>query len=505
MIVRELITRLGFSIDNKKINDFDNRLKTSASRAEAIAGTIRNVFYAFAASSIIKTADELQNLRARLASLPQTQGDVGASFDELADRASKAGTSIDAYGALYVRIGNAAKKYITTQDDLLGITDTISKALAVSGASTQEAAAVMTQFSQALSSGVLQGDEFRSMAEAAPQYIDKLAEALNIPRENLKKLASDGKLTSEQVILATRKMSDFFGEKFQKMPMTVGRAITVVTNRLSKFLDKLNRESNFITALANGIVYAFDLIEAGLNKIIDFFGGAEEAVRFFGIALGVAIGAKALAMLKAFQIASLKALLPWLLAGTAILVVAAVLEDLYVGFKGGDSVIFRSIKIIGEYYEKIIMAVTDVIEYSVNAVKDFFEKIRLGITDTIEAVINFFKNIKNTALQYLGNIKDLIYNIFFDPVVRAFKDAFKKANNIFSFSLDKEGMGLTPKVSPAVNAAARPNVQNTTNVTVSVPQGTTAQQAEYLRATAQRTFSELGKEKIAREISLYAP
>ncbi len=505
MIVRELITRLGFNVDDKKLKTFDHSLERSAGRAQMVANTIRNVFYAFAASSIVKTADELQNLRARLAQLPQTQGDVGAAFDEVADRASKAGASIDAYGTLYVRIGNAAKKYITTQEDLLGITDTISKSLTVSGASAQEAASVMLQFSQALSSGVLQGEEFRAMAEAAPQFLDKLAETLNMPRENLKKLASEGKLTSQQVIEATRKMSSYFDEKFKKMPMTVGRAITIVTNRLFKFLDNLNRETGFIQTMADGIIYFFDALEIGLKKVIDLFGSGKNAIQFFGIALSVAIGAKAIQMLMAFKLSSIAALLPWLTMTAVILGLALVIEDLYVGFKGGDSVIFQSLNIIKGYYDDFITYIVDAIETAVNGVTDYFDRVVLNVSDAISAVMDFLKKIKTNALKYLGSIKDVIYNIFFEPVVNAFKNAFSMVKDIFKFSVGANGAPVSAAVSPVVSAASRPNIQNTTNVAVTVPQGTSAQQAEFLRSAAQRSFNEQGNAKIARDISLYAP
>ena len=184
--------------------------------------------------------------------------------------------AIDAYAGLYTRVGNAAKNYITTQEDLLGITDTIAKVLIVGGASAQEASSVMLQFSQALASGVLQGQEFLAMAEAAPQYLDQLALAMGKPREQLKKMASDGQLTAREVIEATRKMSDYFDTKFRQMPMTVSRATTAIGNRYSMMIDRMNRESMLISNLAGLIVSAFDKIEAGVNKLAEALGGWDQ-------------------------------------------------------------------------------------------------------------------------------------------------------------------------------------------------------------------------------------
>lgn len=343
MIVRELITRLGFSLNQAQLNNAERATERVKDRAEQAAAAFRNIVAAVASfatvKSIITIGDEMQSIRTRIGQLPQTIGDAGDAFDEVAKRASASGVKIEAYSSLYTKVGNAAKDYIKTQEDLLGITDTISQALVVGGANATEASSVMTQFSQALASGVLQGDEFRSMAEAAPQYLDKLAETMKIPREQLKKMASDGKLTAKAVIEATRQMSSYFADKFKEMPMTVGRAMTVVGNRFALMIDRMNRESMFITRLANFILAAFDKIEAGVYDLVKAFGGFENMMRFVGIAIGVALGAKALAILSAFRAASLLALLPFLKMAAIIGVVTLVLEDLYVWIQGGDSLI----------------------------------------------------------------------------------------------------------------------------------------------------------------------
>lgn len=355
--VRELFTRLGFKVDNASLNKAEQGVNRVKDGAEKMATAVRNAALAFggfaAVQNLIRIADEAQSIRARLEALPQTIGDVNAAFDTVADRAAAAGLSLEAYAGLYTRVGNAAKSYITTQEDLLGVTDTISKALVVGGASAQEASAVMQQFAQALASGVLQGDEFRSMAEAAPQYLDQLSIAMGIPREQLKKMASDGKLTAREVIEATRKMSGFFEERFKRMPMTVGRAINVVSVRFAKMIDKMNRETNLIPTIAEKIVKAFDKIEEVVGIVIDKLGGFESAVRLAGWAIVAAFGAKAIAVLAAFRTASLAALWPYIRMAVILTAVTLALEDLYVWIQGGDSVIGNALGPWTDYRDRV--------------------------------------------------------------------------------------------------------------------------------------------------------
>jgi len=53
--------------------------------------------------------------------------------------------------------------------------------------------------------------------------------------------------------------------------------------------------------------------------------------------------------------------------------------------------------------------------------------------------------------------------------------------------------------------AGRPNVQSNTNVTVTVPPGTTAEQAAFLQNAAQQSFNKGANDKLARDLAVYAP
>ena len=54
----------------------------------------------------------------------------------------------------------------------------------LAGASTIEASNAFRQLAQALGSGRLQGDEFRSIAEQIPTLLQPIADELNVPIGN---------------------------------------------------------------------------------------------------------------------------------------------------------------------------------------------------------------------------------------------------------------------------------------------------------------------------------
>jgi hypothetical protein len=434
------------------------------------------------------------------------------------------------------------------------------------------------------------------MAEAAPQYLDKLSETMGIPREQLKKMASEGKLTAKAVIEATRQMSGYFGDRFKQMPITVGRSITIISNKFSAMIDKMNRETQFIIRIGTAFLTAFEWIESGVNKIIESFGGWDNAIRFVGIAIGVALGAKALAILSAFRAASLLAMLPFLKIIAVISLVALALEDLYVWIQGGDSLIgkfagnWEDVKdsVIGvasaiaalggafllwkavvvgttaalRIYHGVLLAVAAakraviIVAMIMNAVmalnpiglivlavaaliaglvalvvywdvvKGWISGFFSWVMDKFSALgkfvsglfeMDFLQSLKTVMVQF-GN---MIYKAIFDPVVNAITDAWDAAKNVVSgawegaknfVGLGGTGSGAThagtvapAQLAPAAMGAGRPNVQSNTNVTVTVPTGTTAEQATFLQNAAKQSFAKQGDDKLARDLAVYAP
>lgn len=339
MIVRELLTRLRFDVTNFNPREWEQGIGRVRNSADAAAESFRNMFLGFAGfsaiRSIAKTADEMQSLQARIGQLPQTVSTAGEAFDVVADRASAARQSIDAYGSFYVKLQNAGKDFIKTQEEGLQVTDTISKALILGGATAQEQSSALLQFGQAIGSGVLQGEELRAMSEAAPQFMDELAKAIGVPRAELKKFASAGKLTSKEVIEATKKMAVVFEARFKDMPLTIGTATTVIGNRWARFINKMNRESSAVTKIANFFLKTFDSIENGLADMVAFFGGSTNTLKFFGIALAAAL-APFVFRAAAGAIAFLLSPMGLLLAG--LLALGLAIEDFYQWMNGGKSV-----------------------------------------------------------------------------------------------------------------------------------------------------------------------
>lgn len=361
MIIRELITKLGFSVDSaalKRGEDAVNNIKNRTNEAsEAAKGATSNIglmlqaYLSFAsASSLARVADAAQSLRARLAMVPQTIGDAGAAFDELAERANFARTSINAYGTLYVRLAGATKDYLKTQEEVLTVTDAISQALAINGATTEEAASVTLQLSQAFQKGKLDGDEFRSFMEGlSTDFKEKMVVALQDVTGNTKitlgalyDMSANGELVAKDLALAFQKMAPEIRKQMLSIPLTIGGATQIVRNDFTAMIDRMNRESMAVTRIAGTIVKSFDFIESGIYKVKDAFGGFGNLVSYIGSLITTVIAGKIIKSLVTLDRKTFLLRAKWLLLAGAVLAAALIVQDVFAAINGEASLLGTS-------------------------------------------------------------------------------------------------------------------------------------------------------------------
>jgi len=339
MIVRQLLTELGFRLDQGGVNVYVTTINNIRNAAQQAQNSLGAMFGAIATLGALKSlahvADEMQSLEFRIGELPQTVGSAADSFDLVAKHAIETRHSLGEYANLYIRIAGATTKFLTTQEEVVTVTDTVAKALVIGGATAREQASALFQLSQGFQAGKLQGNDFKIfMAAMSSDFKNKFSEAAGFSIEQLKEMSSQGKLTAELVARALLKIAPQFDESFKNVPLTVGAATAVIGSKFAWFIAKLNRESHVITNVASFFVDTFDRIEAGLNNIVDFFGDATKTVKFFGIAIAAAL-APAVFRFLAGSVMFLVSPLGLLIAG--LILVGLAIEDFYAWMRGGKS------------------------------------------------------------------------------------------------------------------------------------------------------------------------
>ncbi len=122
---------------------------------------------------------------------------------------------------LYSSMGRSIEQLGGTTQDSLHVIDLYSKALQLTAPTATEASAATLQFTQAMGSGVLRGEEFNSIMENGRGVAMVLADALGVNVGQLREMAHQGQLTSEVVINALTSQADRIERDFQKIPLTI--------------------------------------------------------------------------------------------------------------------------------------------------------------------------------------------------------------------------------------------------------------------------------------------
>jgi tape measure domain-containing protein len=166
-------------------------------------------------------------------------------------------------------------------DNAIRFQEIMSKAYTVGGASAAEQASSMYQLVQALGSGILQGDELRSVREGAPiayKEIEKFAQGVYKTEESLKDMASQGKITSDIVVAAMMNAGKSIDDAFADTDMTFAQALTNIKNMavqaFTPVLDTLNDvlKSNPGKAIIEGIGTAFVVLANAILWVMDILG-----------------------------------------------------------------------------------------------------------------------------------------------------------------------------------------------------------------------------------------
>ncbi|QPB42230.1 phage tail tape measure protein [Rodentibacter haemolyticus] len=204
-------------------------------------------------SSLIQMSDTMKSLNAQVRFVTGSVEEYNAVNKQLFDISQQTRASLEATTTLYTRSARALKDYGYSQQRILTFTETLNKAMAVGGVGAQEQASALFQLSQALGSGRLQGDEFKTIAEAAPIILDTVAEYMGKTRAEVKELASEGKITSQLLFEAITGASKRISAQFENMPLTFGQAMQQMQNATLKFVDDFGNTTGVFTALSETI------------------------------------------------------------------------------------------------------------------------------------------------------------------------------------------------------------------------------------------------------------
>ena len=393
------------------------------------------------AKSMLDTADAMQSINSQVRQVTSSETEYLAVQRQLLDVANNTRASLESTANLYVSTSRALKDYGYTQQEILKFTEATNNAMTIGNVGAQQQAAALMQLSQALGSGVLQGDEFKSIAEAAPILLDTIAEYMGKSRAEIKKLGSEGKLTADVIFKAISGASEKFGEQAAKMPMTMGQALTVFSNNWQSMVSKLLNDSGAMS----GIAAIIKLIADNLNLVVPIVAGFAAAVAA-AVAPTLALNLALLA--NPFGIIAVS-------IGAVIGLIARFGDEIDV-FGGGWSNLSDVIRAVWQIITETIGeavgtvkswfdGLTGWLNENVGGWSSLFERVMSVISSAIGAYVNIYintfatgwmliKEAANNMPQFFANLGKTIGNVFISAIEWMINKAIGMINSMIDFA-----------------------------------------------------------------------
>lgn len=232
---------------------------------EAVAGL--GAFASIAgALSFARTADSMQDMHAQIKLVTASTEQYQAVQESLHIISQKNYADIEATTGLYTNSARALANLGKTQQEVLKFTDAVSLAMGVGGKSATEQASALLQLGQAMQSGVLKGDEFRSLGENAPIMLDLIAQKLGVTRGALRDLSKEGKITAEVVYEAMAGSTEKLQAMFDSMPVTMSQGLTQVKNEYKQFTHEV---MNGTDGMASHIASTLSWLASNFDTLVN--------------------------------------------------------------------------------------------------------------------------------------------------------------------------------------------------------------------------------------------
>ncbi|MCW9688019.1 phage tail tape measure protein [Proteus terrae] len=207
---------------------------------------------------VINYADSWTELQNRLKLVTESSVELNKATQAVYGIAQKTYQSLDATAQVYQRFADNADRLGLSQQKVAELTETVSKAVAISGASATAAQAALTQFGQALASGQLRGEELNSVMEQTPALAKAIADGMGVSVGELRKKAQDGEMTIEKVIQALERAADSVDKKFATSVTTVSQGFTHLQSAMTKFIGEANQGTGATQLFTTGMTTLAD-------------------------------------------------------------------------------------------------------------------------------------------------------------------------------------------------------------------------------------------------------
>lgn len=401
MTIAKFINEVGFKVregDVKKVNDSIKSIKSTATKLLGAIGI------GFSLTKINALVEEFGAANKQIKSSVGEMENMDAVQGQVLQKANAARL---AYTDMAGYVSNLAKagSDIFPVDDAIQFTSTVAKLMKTNGRNDSAISSMMEGFNKSFQKGIVDTETLNKMLEQAPETANVLAQSLGVAKSQLLDMASNGKMTVQQLKDAFMDASGEIDAAFQNSNMSISDGLKNIRNNWGLWLAQMNSTLGVTNAIARAMVKFSDTAMRVMNRVRnavvwlgDKLGGTDKVLKLIAIsacALFIAFNFDKIvkgvqAVFTGLRNVNKQALL----MAAAFIIVALLVED-FINFMQGNN------SLLGSLLEK---AGVDVDKFRANIIKIW------GNIKTILTAV--WQGIKNVAIPIFQTIWGVIKTVF---------------------------------------------------------------------------------------------
>lgn len=447
MTIRDIAIAFGYEVDEKsekKVNDSIDKLKSVATKA---LGAIGIGFSLVNANQII---EEFGRINAQIKNATKELGNQEAVQNEII-------TAANAARVAYADIAKVTTELAQQNRDLFDVTgaakyaELTTKLFKSENKEQGEILALQESINNAFAKGAVEAETVDQILEQSPAAAELLAKKVGASRFELSQMASDGKISLEQLRDAFLDNADEIEAAFANVDLTISDALLNIRNQWGLWLTQMDKTLGVTKTIAKIMTRTFTQFMNVLRKVqtyterfVNKVGGAENALKLLAMAAGaifIALNAgKILDFLKIVKNLITGINLKTVALVAVIMLIALAVDDFINFMKGNDSVIgviFEKWGIDADAVRKKIIKAWDgiktVLKRNLNAVKEIFKGVLQFLTGVFtgdwERAFGGLKSVVGSTFKYIEDVFGK-----FAPAVKAVVAAFAAWKTVQVFS-----------------------------------------------------------------------
>jgi len=299
---RSEIDRLTRSLDS--IEGSSRRAERSLDKLSTVAGVAAGAFAALTAGlgirEIVDYTARWTDLNSRLINATGSGQNAEQALRAISASAKGTYSSLEQTAEVFLRNSMALNELGYTTNEQIKVSTALNNAMAVSGARGDQAASALDAFSKAVARGKMEGEDFNRIIENAPELVKALADGLGVTTGEFRKMITEGKITSDQMIPALISQMDKLQKKADEMPATISDGFILMQNALFEFVGRMDKALGISESLAEGLKF----LSQNIELVIGFAAGLGVGIlaltiKMMGLATATAIATGGLSVLAA--------------------------------------------------------------------------------------------------------------------------------------------------------------------------------------------------------------